>query len=51
MIILIKSLIAGVILWWMFTILKLPLPAPPVLWWIVWIVWVYVWFVLINKMF
>lgn len=44
-----KSLIAGMILGWVFTYLKLPLPAPPVLGGIVWIVWVYLGFILVGK--
>lgn len=46
---LVKSLIAGIILWASFTLLKLPLPAPPVLWGIVGIIWVYIWFIIIWK--
>lgn len=45
----VKTFIAGMILGGVFTLLKLPLPAPPVFAGIMWIVWVYVWFILINK--
>lgn len=46
---LIKSLVAGMVLWWMFTLLKLPLPAPPVLAGVIWIVWVYLWYIIVWK--
>lgn len=47
--VLLKSLLAWIILGASFTLLKLPLPAPPVLWWIVGIIWVYLWYIIIWK--
>jgi len=42
------SLLTGIILWGVFTLLKLPLPAPNVLAGIVGIVGIYLWYLLVN---
>jgi len=42
------SLWTGLIVGIIFTLLKLPIPAPWVLAWIMWIVWIYLWFVLVS---
>lgn len=44
----VKSFLVGMILGWVFTLLKLPLPAPQVFAWIIWIVGVYCWFLLVS---
>lgn len=45
---LLLSLLTGAVLWAVFTLLKLPLPAPGALAGIVGIVWIYLWYVLVN---
>jgi XapX domain-containing protein len=45
---LLLSLLTGAVLWGVFTLLKLPLPAPGALAGIVGIIWIYLWYVLVN---
>lgn len=45
---LILSLVVWIILWGLFTLLKLPLPAPTMLAGVLWIVWIYLGYLLVN---
>ena len=47
----IKSLVLGMVIWGIFTLFKLNIPAPPTLAGIMWIFGVYLGYILINKVY